>query len=73
MKPYLKDTMIDLQNSDTWKIHLKIATNFLSSKDVEEQCVMHSKCDNIEFMPNDNANQISGEFFESLLSRYQII
>ena len=55
------------------KIHWKIATNFISSNDVEEQCVMHSKCDNIEFMPDDNANEISGEFFESLLSRYQII
>ena len=55
------------------KIHLKIATNFISSNDVEEQCVMHSKSDNIELMPDDNANEISGEFFESLLSRYQII
>ena len=29
---------------------------------------MHSKSDNIEFMPDDNANEVD----ESFLSRYQI-
>ena len=33
---------------------------------------MHSKSDNIEFMPYDNANKFVNELFESLLSRYQI-
>ena len=33
IKPYLRDIIIDLQNSDTWKIQLKIAINFISSKD----------------------------------------
>ena len=33
--------MIDLQNSDTWKIELTIAINFISSKDAEEEHVMH--------------------------------
>ena len=39
-----------------------------NSKVVEEESVMHSKSDNIEFMPDDNAIEVD----ESLLSRYQI-
>ena len=41
--------IIDLQSSDTWKIQLTIAINFISSNDVEEGCVMHSTNDNITF------------------------
>ena len=33
---------------------------------------MHSKSDNIEFMTHDSPNEIVGELFESLLSKYQI-
>ena len=33
---------------------------------------MHSKADNIEFMPYDNVNEVVNELFESLLSRSQI-
>ena len=33
---------------------------------------MHSKSNNIEFMPYDNANEVVNELFNSLLSRYQI-
>ena len=38
----------DLKKSDTWKIQLIIAIDFISSKDNEEKRVMH--CDNTEFM-----------------------
>ena len=47
MKPHLKNIIINLQNSDAWKIQLTIATNFISSKDAEEDRVMHSNSDNI--------------------------
>ena len=43
IKPYLKDIIINLQKSDTWKIQLTIPFNFISSKDVDEERVMHSK------------------------------
>ena len=57
----------------TWKIQLIIAINFNSSKDVDEEGVMHSKNDNLEFMLYDNENELFvNELFESLLSRYQI-
>ena len=29
----MRDIIIDLQSSDTWKIQLKFAINFISSKD----------------------------------------
>ena len=68
----MRDIIINLQNSDTWKIQLTITINFISSKDVDEKRVMHSKSNNIEFMSYDNANEVVNEIFESLISRYQI-
>ena len=41
-------------------------------KDVDDELVMHSKSDNIEFMPYHNANEVVNELSRSLLSRYQI-
>ena len=35
--------MTNLQKSDTWKIQLTVAINFTSSKDVDEERVMHPK------------------------------
>ena len=50
IKPYLRDIIINLQKSDTWKIQLSIAFNFISSKDVNEARVLHSMSDNIEYV-----------------------
>ena len=71
LKPYLKDIIIDLQNSDTWKIQLTISISFISSKDVDEERLMHAKKDNVELMSYDNVNGINDKLFESLHSRYQ--
>ena len=72
IRPYLKDIMNNLKTSDTWKIQLTIAINFISSKGNDEECVMHSKSHNIEMMINDRADKVIEELFQSLLSRYQI-
>ena len=73
MRPYLNDIINDLKKSDTWKIQLTIAINFITFKDNgEEERLMHSKSDNIEFMIYDNADEVIQELFESLLNRYQI-
>ena len=53
IRPYLKDIKNDLKLSDTWKIQLTIAVNFVSSKDTEEEHPMHWKRDNIEIMIKD--------------------
>ena len=42
IKKYLKDIRNNLQKFHRWKIHLAIAINFLSSKDIDEERVMHS-------------------------------
>ena len=58
----MRDIIINLQKSDTWEIQLTI----------DEQRVMHSKSNNVEFMSYDNVNEVVNELFQSLLSRYQI-
>ena len=67
----MRDVIINLQKSNTWKIQLTIATNFISSEDVDEERVMHSKSDNAKFMTNDDTNDLVDELFKLLLSRYQ--
>ena len=68
----MRDIIINFQKSNRWKIQLAVATNFISSKDADEDPVMHTKSDNIEFMPCDSANEVVKELFEPLLLRYQI-
>ena len=54
----LRNIIIDLLNSDTWIIQLTIAINFISSKDAEEERVMHSRSDNIKFAFYNDANEV---------------
>ena len=75
IRPYLKDIINDLKKSVKWKIQLTITISFISSKDNDEnndeECVMHSKSDNIEILINDEADEVIEGLFKSLLSRYQ--
>ena len=71
IKPYLND-INNLQKTDTQKIQSTIAINFVSSKDIDEEHVLHSKSHNIEIMIRDEADEVIKEIFKSLLSRYQI-
>ena len=41
IKSYLRNIIINLQISDSWKIRLVIAINFISSKNTEEERVMY--------------------------------
>ena len=50
-----------------WKIQITIAINVISTKDNDEECVVHSKCDNIEIMISDKADEVIEELFQSLL------
>ena len=36
-RPYLRDILNDLKQSDTWKIQLTIAINFISSKNDNDE------------------------------------
>ena len=52
IKPYLKDIINNIKKSDTWKIQLRRAINFMSSKDTDEERVMYSESDNTKIMIN---------------------
>ena len=65
----MKDIIIVLQSSDTWKIHLTIAINFISSKDNEEEHEMYSSSDNIKCTSYNDANEVVNELFELLITR----
>ena len=64
--PYVKDFINNLKKFDPWKIQLTIAINFISSKDNDEECIIHSKSDNTEIMINYEADEVMKEFFKSL-------
>ena len=63
----MRNIIID-QNSDTWK-KLTIAISFISSKDVEEERLIHSRSDNIKFTSYNDANEVVNELFKSLRPR----
>ena len=44
----------------------------MSSKDTDEDHLMHSESDIIEIMISDKEDKIIEEFFQSLLYRYQV-
>ena len=58
IKSYMKDIMNNLQKFDTCKSQLTIAINFISSKDTDEERVMHSKSDNIEVIIHHKADEV---------------
>ena len=63
--------MNNLKKSDTQKIQLAIANNFISSIDNDEERVMHSKSDNIQVMISDEPDEVIKELFDSRKNRYQ--
>ena len=67
----MKNIIIDLQNSDKWKIQLKIAITLTSLKDAEEERIMHSRSDNVKFTSYNDANEVVvNRRVDSLRSRY---
>ena len=67
----MRNIINDLQSSDTWKIQLTIAINFISSKDSEKQRDMHSRSDSIKLTSYIDANEVVDQLFKPLRSRYQ--
>ena len=65
-------TKNDLKKSDKWKTQLTIAFNVISSRDNDEEHVMHSKNDNIEFTIYDNVDEVIEKISELLLKRHRI-
>ena len=63
--------MINLQNSDIWKIQLTSTITFISSRDSEEKHIMHLGRDNIKFTTYSYANYVIEKIFNSHCSKYQ--
>ena len=71
IRPCLRNLVNGLKQSDTWKIQLTTAINFISSEDNNEQNhIMHSRSDNIEIMGKDEADEVIKKSFDSLENRY---
>ena len=45
--------------------------NFISSKDSDETCTMHTTSDNVEIMIGNKRGEIIQKLFNSLLQKYQ--
>ena len=71
IRPCLKDITNNLKISNTWKIELTTANNFISSIDSDEEHLIHSKSDHVEIMINDEAGEVIKEPFDSLKNRYK--
>ena len=54
----MKKMIVDLQESDAWKIQLTIAINFIFPRDAEEKRVAYSKNKNISFTSCNDANKV---------------
>ena len=54
-----------------WKIQLIMKINFISSLDIKDTRIMHTKSDNIEIMNGTKTFDIINELFKSFLRRYQ--
>ena len=67
----MRNMVIDLQSSDTWKIHWTIAVNLISLHVHEEEGAICSGGDNIRFTSHNDSDEVIDELFEWLQSRYQ--
>ena len=63
--------LTDHKSQGEWKIHLIMASSFISSKDSYETRTMLTKSDNIEIMISNKTDKIIKKLFESLLQKYQ--
>ena len=61
----------NLKESDTGKIQLAIANNFISSIGNDEERLMHSKSDNINIIIKVEADEVIKEIFDLLKNRSQ--
>ena len=53
-------------------LQLRNEIKFTSSKEAEEDRVMHSQKDNTKFTSYNDANRVVDDFFDSLNSRYRV-
>ena len=62
----------DLKRSGEWKINLTMKMNFMSRKDSNEKCLMHSKSYHEEIITTFDTEEITEELFHLDFLRYQV-
>ena len=63
------NTVIDYKTQGEWKIQLTMEINFMSSKDSDETCTMHTKSNNIEIMIGNETEKIIRKPFQSFFAK----
>ena len=63
--------IIERKTQSEWKIQLTMAIKFISSKDSDEICTMHTKSNNVEIMMGSETDEIIVDLFNSFLQKYQ--
>ena len=71
IRSYLRDMIDNYKAHSEWKIQLVMKIISVSSLDVNEIRIMHTKSDNIEIMIGIETSDIINELFRSLIKRYQ--
>ena len=66
IKLYLSGIINYYKTQGEWKIHLKMAINFISSNHSDETRIMCSKSDNVEIMMGSETDEVIAELCESL-------
>ena len=79
IKPSIKDIIVDLKKSNTWKIRLTTTINFIFCKDDDddEEREIHSRsgkyiCIQMEIIINDEVNEVMEKRFESFKNDIKI-
>ena len=63
--------ILEHKTQSEWKIELTMAINFISSKNSDETCTMHTKINNVENMIGSKTDEIIEKLFKSFLQTYQ--
>ena len=63
--------IIDQKTEGEWKIQLTMSINFISFKDSDQICNLHTRSNNIEIMMVNETDEIIDEIFEYFLQNYQ--
>ena len=63
IRRYLSNAINDHKTRKEWKIQLTKQISFISHKDSEETCTMHTKSRNIEIMRGNETGEIIRKLF----------
>ena len=64
MESSFRRYIINHKTQSEWKIKLTMAINFISFKDSDETCTMHTKCTNVEIKKGSETDEVIKELFK---------